>query len=316
MRLMLPPCVKSVLELPEEDLKNYVAIVGAYFKSYARTPNDILSTVPSDLIPIVWKAYKDPKTPRFNCDLVKSTNAELCNPSMCPLMAGEDPVEFLVSKIASAVYDLETRDITIWFEDIDEPLVFNAKEAYKNPSEVRAEIAVYTLEHFGSSILLTTIKDEDGNKINLIKEFVDRVYTIATKRKGSDAMGIGELLLGIVNNHPITPKELASVNSEVFVYESRDGRKYLAIEPRLFKTKAKSHLGVSSQQKLIRVLRKHGIEKRRLRIKGELGYFYLVPKETIEMFTGMDFDEILNPRVEDIFSKMMDNHGGENEKSG
>ena len=314
MSLMLPPCIRKALE-SKENLNQCLMVVGAYFKSYARSPSDILSSVPQDMLPDVWSASKSKMTPIFSCDLVAQHCPDFCDESKCPLVSDEDPVDFLVTRIMRAEWDLETKDVAIWFNGVAEPLVFNVKNALKSPSEARAEIAVFTLEHFGRAIILSKIKtkDEDGRKFtrDLLLEFINQVYSHAVKIAGNDVEGIGELILDIIQKHQITPRDLATVECDVFVYQESGGKRYIAVEPRLFRAKVRNYLGITSNSRLVNVLRRYNILKRRIRVHGERGYFFLIPETTIRKYSGMDIDDAVRASadISELFADIGEGDG-------
>jgi len=314
MSTYLPPCVAKALK-SEEGLQNCMTVIASYFRTYAKDPATILSYVPEKYAVDVWNLVKSPKTPIFTCDLVAQYCPDFCDESACSLLAEEDPVNFLASRISYAEWDVETKDVAIWFRDIPTPLSFNAKEALKNPAEARAAVKVYTLEHFGRIVNLgkITVRDKDGRRHtrDLLEEFITQVYVKASKVAGNDVEGVGEVILDLVQHHQVIPPDLATISSSVFVYVDQDGKTYLAVEPRLFRSKVRASLGITSNKRLLSVVQQYGIVKRRIRLKGERGYFFLIPEDVVRRYVGAPLNELVRAQVD--ISELFPDIGGDDE---
>ena len=293
--LRLPPCVINALG-HEIDFAKYVEVVAAYVKTYVKSPVELSEAVPQRLMPYVMSALTNRNIPTFSCDLVMSVDDSLCDDTKCPLFAEKDPVAFLMNNVEEVVWNLETSDIKIKFRNVYQPLILNAYEAFRNPSDAKALIASFTLQNLGKAIYLvrTTVKMPDGSRHvkDQLRQFLEELYSVADKVYEGDVMGIGELITDILNSHQVVPAELASVESEVFVYIDRLGNRYLAIEPRILRTKARNRLGITSNNKLIRVLSKYNINKTRIRLHGDRKYVFLVPEEVIRRYADVDIDDI------------------------
>jgi len=304
MSTKLPPCVRAILK-SEELYENHKEIVASFFKSYVDDPTQAFKIIDdSDKAFEIYKAMNDTATPIFSCDYVRATIPEVCDIMTCPFHADSDPVKFLLNRISRAIYDMETHNLTLWFENTENPLYIDVEEAYMKPTATIAKIATYTLENFNHPVRLRKYRDKDGTIREPLDEFLRTVVPSAQKTGGSDVYGVGELVLNIVTTHTVVPDDLATVNSDVFVYVARDANRYIAIAHRLVKSMARSIIGTTSNVKLFKLLARYGIQRKRIRLKGERGYFVLVPEKVFERLTGYTIDEILKSEGEDLLSEL------------
>jgi len=300
--IKLPPCVSNAITNAEKS-PQYTTIIASYVKTYINSPRELGEVLPPELMPKVFSAMTK-NVPTFSCDLVTSIDSSLCDDSRCPLFAEQDPVAFLLNNVESAEWDVETSDVSIKFTGIPQVLVLNAYETFKNPRDATAIIATFTLQNMGKAIYLSkkVAKLPDGTRqvTDQLRQFLEEVYVIADKVYGDDTLGVGELILDIVNTYQIVPPELASVESEVFVYVDSKGKQYIAIEPNIFRAKARSKLGIPSNRKLLTVLARYGIAKRRVRLHDDRKYVFLIPEEKVEEYAGVPLQKLLSaPSVQD-----------------
>ncbi len=135
---------------------------------------------------------------------------------------------------------------------------------------------------FNVPIILTVYKTEDGERIDQLQRFITRAFERAIHVREDD-VGIAELVNELYSLYP--PVEKPSVLPDAFIYADKRG-KYYAVLARHVRQKARSLLGISSIRKLTNLLRRFGIEKRRIMVAGQRDYFYLVPFGVFKELVG------------------------------
>jgi hypothetical protein len=312
----IPPCIEYFIRT---NPISYLNIIASYFKTYGGLEKLYEMGVDARVI----RAVKEfiPDAPNFMCELVQAAHSNACDKSKCTLLAKIDPVEFLVNRITKAKYNVATKDLFLWFKDVSQPLVINVSMVMSGKRDAVAEIATYTLENFGKMLVLGKVKDaQTGEKRDLLIEFIEKIFPTAEKVNVDDPTDFYEAVLKAVEGNQVVPKELATAATTAFVYEDEDGKKYLAIKSRNFMNILRNIVGGSRRQ-LKSLLTSMGVEKHRLRLRGERDYYYLIPEKIVVEATGQTLDEIVNEVLSPSeFEKELDEelmrmiHGGDEEE--
>lgn len=291
---LLPPCVEALLPLVEQGDAKATEIVAAYMKNRVSVVR-IYEDLPNIADKIVATMNK-PNLTTFSCQLVyEKGHADKCDQTRCPYFAARDPVGFILDQVERVTYNPTTKTLKLYFPNARRPLQIPVAGSIVNRAEVEGNIKAFMLEYSNVSISLRPYKDEDtGIRRDPLDELITQAYHMAEPLM-EDEYGVGEVLIHIIQTNVITPTELATVTSDVFVYVNKEGAKYLAISPKLMRTVSRQLMGIASIKKLTNLLSDYGIEKRRLRLHGERAYFYLVPASLFERLTGEKLEDYLNP---------------------
>jgi len=294
MVLLLPPCVEALLPFVEEGDETAITIVASYMGRHVSVAK-IYDELPSIADKIV-AAMNKPGLPTFSCHLVYDAgHTDKCDQSRCPFLAARDPVSFILDQVERVTYNPTTGDLKLYFPNVRRPLVIPVKGSVVNRAEVEGNVRKFMLEYAGVMLSLRPYKDDDtGERRDPLDELITLAYQIA-ETLAEDEYGVGEVLLHILQTHPLEPPGAATAMSDLFVHIDNNGDRYLAISTKLMRSVARQFLGIASIRKLGQVLENYGIEKRRLRLHGERAYFYLVPEHIFERLTGEKLDNYLNP---------------------
>jgi len=283
----LPPCVKRFIEEGPEGSGWQFAL--RFVKAYDPGLRELADEIGDEELAheIITEARKVDGA--FSCFAVATTRPDACDMSSCPLFH-EDPVNFLLSYTTHIVYNHITKELKMYFYNRSEPLIIPIRSIAADRRSVLGDIAAFSLEYFEVPIILRVIQQEDGTRIDQLEVLITEAYKKATHVREDD-MGVGELLSELYNSYPPTDfKDDSGVVPEALIYVDRTG-KYYAVLTRIFRHKARSMLNISSIRKLNEVLKRFGIEARRLTFKYRRAYYYLVPEAVFTELVGESLEE-------------------------
>jgi len=301
----LPPCIEALLSITEDE-KARKLIVG-FIREYQPRYNDVAEIVGTDVANELFEEAKD-TTATFSCIQVTERFPGACDITNCPLVS-TDPVSLLLNFADKIIYNRATKELKIYFAGKDEPLIIPVKAIATDRRSVLGDISAFTLEMFNTPIVLRTFTKEDtGERIDQLQQFITRAFARAIHVREDD-IGIGELLTELYNLYP--PVEKPTTLPDAFIYADRHG-KYYAVLAKHVRQKARSLLGITSIRKLTQLLRRFGIEKRRIMVSRQRAYYYLVPFSVFRELLGSDptpvsaeFDEAI-ASLDDIYKNIKD----------
>ena len=304
MKLRLPPCVKKFVKEGPESASWKFAL--QFVKTYDPGLQELAKEIGDEELAhdMISQARKVKDT--FSCFAVMTARPDACDMSNCPLFHN-DPVSFMLSYVDKAVYNHATSELKLYFHGNPEPLVVKVTAIAADRRTVLGEIARYTLEYFETPIVLAKYTDDDGVQRDPLADLIQRAYKQAIHVREDD-LGVSELILELYERYP--PMDVEAAKSvgrppEAFIYVDRRGR-YYAILSRLVRSKAKSTLNISSIRKLNELLRRFGIEKRRLTLSYARAYYYLVPFEIFVELVGKSPDETPSAEVPEEIKALTD----------
>ena len=308
--MQLPPCVKR--DLNGGDLQ----IAAAFFKTQGFSVVEVAKAVGNDVQKVATVLDTMTTAPAFTCEWVKKVAPDFCDEEMCPLKQPLDPLEQAKMFVDTVTYIEDDDNLVISFRNSNKKMVVGYEWALLHPRQFAIRFSANVHKVFHIDFELAHI-DHDTGRIDysVAKDFAKWLMDNATYVPASDAYGLGEVVLNIVQSNRVYRRpEIRGIDPEevVVIYEERNESKYLLIDAVRFRMRLRAVFGAQAMNawRINSLLGKFGITVKRISVAYTRKIFYSLNEKTFRELTGMELEEVVgDDEWEDVLAGLSGESG-------